>query len=346
MEPGSPYNRVIRLRILDLTMNRRELLILLGGIATGLPLRATAQQPSLPTIGFLSSRSQSDSTRMLTGFRNGLAEAGFTEGQTVAVDFRFAEGHYDRLAPLAAELANSPIAVLAAAGGEPAARAAIAMSAKLPVVAIFGADPVRNGLVDSLSHPGHNFTGVSVLSTSIEPKRIGLMHDLWPQAKAFGALLNPATPTYAEQLGDIEAAAREVGIEIKPYLVKSDEDLDAAFAAAGEAQLSAMLASADPFLVFRRARIAELATKARIPVMYPYRDFPEAGGLMSYGIDLADSYHQLAIYASRVIKGDRPNDLPIVVPTKFEFIINLKAVKALELTIPPGILAIADEVIE
>jgi putative ABC transport system substrate-binding protein len=206
------------------------------------------------------------------------------------VDYRFADGHYERLAPLAAELAGSPIAVLVTAGGEPAARAAIAASAKMPLVTIFGADPVRNGLVDSLSRPGRNLTGVSVLSASIEPRRIGLMHDLWPQAKAFGALLNPATPTYAEQLGDIQAAAREIGIEITPYLVKSDEEIDAAFAAAGKAQLSALLASSDPYLVFRRGKIAELAANTHMPVMYPYRDFPEAGGLMSYGIDLADAY--------------------------------------------------------
>lgn len=211
---------------------------------------------------------------------------------------------------------------------------------------IFGGDPVRSGVVDSLSHPGHNLTGVSVLSTSIESKRIGLMHDLWPQAKAFGALLNQAAPTYLEQLGDIEKAAAVIGIEIKPYLAKSDDELERAFAAAGGAQISALLASADPYLLFRRARIAEFAEKARMPVLYPYRDFPEAGGLMSYGIDLADSYRQLGLYAGRIIKGDQVTDLPIVVPTKFEFIINLKAVKALSLAIPPTILAIADEVIE
>jgi putative tryptophan/tyrosine transport system substrate-binding protein len=327
-------------------MKRRNFLALLGGAALAWAPRASAQQSGLPVIGFLSTRSKSDSTRMLDGFQRGLAEAGFTEGRNVAIDYRSAEGNYDRLPPLAAELTNSPIAVLVVVGGEPAARAATASPAKVPKVVTFSADPVRNGLVESLSHPGHNLTGVSVLSTSIEPKRIGLMHDLWPQAKAFGALLNPATPTYAEQLGDIEAAAREIGIEIKPYLAKNDEDLDAAFAAAGKAQLSALLASADPYLVFRRARIAELAAKAHIPVMYPYRDFPEAGGLMSYGVDLADSYRQLGLYAGRIIKGDRVTDLPIVVPTKFEFIINMKAVKALGLPIPPTILAIADEVIE
>ena len=346
MEPIRPLHSARSIRDLISIMKRRDFLGLLGGAACGWPLRASAQQTIPPTIGFLSSRSKNDSGRMLNGFLKGLAEAGFTEGQSVTVDYRFAEGQYERLAPLAAELANSPISVLVAAGGEPAARAAMAASTKAPRIVIFGSDPVRNGLVESLSHPGHNLTGASILSTSIEPKRIGLMHDLWPQAKAFGALLNPASPTYAEQLGDIERAAGAIGIEIKPYLAKSDDELEAAFAAAERAHISALLASADPYLLFRRDRIADLAAKARIPVLYPYRDFPEAGGLMSYGVDLADTYRQLGLYACRILRGDQVTDLPIVVPTKFEFIINLKAVKALGLAMPPTILAIADEVIE
>jgi putative ABC transport system substrate-binding protein len=327
-------------------MRRREFITALGGASLAWPLTASAQPPTVPVIGFLSSRSKDDSTRMLNGFHKGLADGGFSEGQNIAVDYRFAEGHYERLAPLAAELANSPITVLVAAGGEPAARAALAATTKKPVVVIFGSDPVANHLIDSLSHPGHNLTGVSVLSASIEPKRIGLMHDILPQAKVFGALLNPSTPTYAGQLRDIATAASAIGIEVKPFQVGSDAELEAAFEAAARTEIPALLASADPFLVFRRSKIAEIAVKTHMPVMYPYRDFPAAGGLMSYGIDLADAYRQLALYAGRIIKGDQPKDLPVVEPTKFEFVINLKAVKALGLSIPGGILAIADEVIE
>jgi putative ABC transport system substrate-binding protein len=327
-------------------MRRREFLGLLGGAATAWPFTAGAQQAAPPAIGLLSSRSRADSTRLLDRFRKGLAEAGLTDGQNVTIDYRFADGQYDRLAALAAELANSPISVLVAVGGEPAARAAASASAKLPVLAIFASDPVRNGLIDSLSHPGRNLSGASILMASIEPKRIGLMHDILPQAKVFGALLNPNTPTYAEQLRDVQSAANAIGIEVKPLDVPNDGALEAAFASAAQGNIPALIASADPFLVFRRARIAELAVKARIPVIYPYRDFPEAGGLMSYGVDLADAYRQLALYAARILRGDRPQDLPVVEPTRFEFIINLKAARALELAIPPGILAIADEVIE
>jgi putative ABC transport system substrate-binding protein len=300
----------------------------------------------MPTIGFLSSRSAADSKRMLDGFHKGLAEAGLVEGRNIAVIYRWAEGHYDRLPRLAVELAGSPIAVLVAVGGEPAARAAVAAGTTTPVVTVFASDPVRNGLIESLSHPGHNVTGVSILSATIEAKRIGLMHDLLPQAAAFGALLNPKTPTFAGQLADIQAAAHGAGVGIEPFEAVSDQDIDTAFAAVERQRVAALLVSADPFLLFKRANIIALAEKGRVPVMYPYRDFPDAGGLMSYGIDLADSYRQMANYAGRILKGARPEDLPVAVPTKFEFVINLKAAKSLGLAIAPGLLAIADEVIE
>ena len=211
-------------------MRRREFLTLLGGAAIARPRLAHAQQPAMPRIGFLSSRSAGDSTRMLDGFRKGLAEAGLVEGQNIAVTYRWAEGHYDRLIPLAAELIGSPIAVLVAVGGEPTARAVVAAGTKLPVVTVFASDPVRSGMIDSLSHPGHNVTGVSILSASIEPKRIGLMHDVLPQSTIFGALLNPRTPTYAGQLADIQTAGHALGIEVKPLKATSDEEIAAAFA--------------------------------------------------------------------------------------------------------------------
>ena len=283
---------------------------------------------------------------MLAGFHKGLAEAGLIEGESVALTYRWAEGHYDRLPALAAELVASPIAVLVAVGGEPTARAVVAAGTKKPVVTIFASDPVSSGQIDSLSHPGHNVTGVSILSASIEAKRIGLMHDLLPQSQAFGALLNPRTPTFAEQLADIDTAARGLGIEIKPFKVASDQDIETSFATIEQQRIAALLVSADPFLLFKRASIVAQAQKSRVPVMYPYRDFANSGGLMSYGIDLADSYRALAVYAGRIIKGAHPEDLPVAEPTKFEFVINLKAAKSLGLAIAPGLLAIADEVIE
>lgn len=327
-------------------MRRREFLGLLAGGAIAPCRAARAQQSAMPLIGFLSSRTASDSARMLDSFRKGLAEAGLVEGQNVAVIYRWAEGHYDRLASLAAELIGSPIAVLVAVGGEPAARAAVAAGTKTPVVTIFASDPVSSGLIDSLSHPGHNVTGVSILSASIEAKRIGLLHDLLPQSTTFAALLNPRTPTFSGQFADIQAAARVAGIEIQSFKAASDQELEAAFAAVERQRIAVLLVSADPFLLLRRANIAALAERSRVAVMYPYRDFADTGGLMSYGIDLADSYRQVAVYAGRIIKGARPEDLPVAVPTKFEFVINLKAAKSLGLTIPSGLLAIADEVIE
>jgi len=262
------------------------------------------------------------------------------------VTYRWAEGHYDRLSAMAAELVGSPIAVLVAVGGEPAARAAVAAGTKTPAVTVFSSDPVSSGLVDSLSRPGRNVTGVSILSASIEAKRIGLLHDLLPQSTTFGALLNPATPTFAAQLADIQTAAHGLGIEIKPFKAPTDQDIETAFSTVEQQRIAPLLVSADPFLLLRRARIITLAETARVPVLYPYRDFADAGGLMSYGVDLADAYRQMAVYAGRIIKGDRPGDLPIAVPTKFEFVINLKAAKLLGITIAPSLLAIADEVIE
>ncbi len=331
-------------------MRRRDFLGLslgvLGQAAIAWPLAARAQFAAMPTIGFLSTRSAGDSTRMLKGFVKGLAEAGLTEGQNVAVTYRWADGHYDRLAPLAQELVDSPISVLVAVGGEPAARAVVGLKTKTPIVAVFASDPVSSGMIESLSHPGHNVTGVSILSASIEPKRIGLMHDLLPQAKVFAVLLNPATPTFAEQRETIQAASHALGIETRPLPFASGESLETIFETIKSERIAALLVSAGPYLLFRRADIAGFAAKNRVPVMYPYRDFAEAGGLMTYGVDLADSYRQMAAYAGRIIRGEKPEDLPVAVPIRYEFLINLKTANALGMTIPPGILAIADEVIE
>jgi putative ABC transport system substrate-binding protein len=326
-------------------MRRRDFIKGIAGSATAWPVIARAQQ-STPLIGFLSSRSAGDSTRMLDGFRAGLAEAGYIEGKTITVEYRWADGRYDRLAPLAAELTILPIAVLVAVGGEPTARAVLAVSTKVPVVTVFASDPVTSGLIDSLSHPGRNVTGASILSASIEPKRIGLMHDRLPKAAVLGALLNPKTPTFAEQRADVLKAAHALGLEIEAFEASDDRALEKTFKALGEKRAAGLLVSADPFFLLRRAEFVDFAARNRVPIMYPYRDFVDVGGLMSYGIDLADAYRQMAIYAGRIVGGARPQDLPVVQPTKFEFVVNLKAAKALGLTVPPGLLATADEVIE
>lgn len=327
-------------------MKRRQFLGALVGAAVAQPRAALAQQQRVPLLGFLSSRSANDSTRMLDGFRRGLAEAGYTEGRNVAIEYRWAEGHYERLAPLAAELVGMPISVLFTVGGEPAARAAVAATKTIPVVTVFASDPVNSGLIGSLSHPGGNVTGVSILSASIEQKRIGLLKELMPQATRFGALLNPKTPTYSEQLRDIEAAARSLNVGIDAFQASDDQGLERALRAIEQQGMAATLVSADPFLLYKRAAIAAFAARGRLAVMYPYRDFPDAGGLMSYGVDLADAYRQMASYAGRIIGGARPAELPVAQPTKFEFVINLKTAKALGMTIPPTMLALADEVID
>jgi putative ABC transport system substrate-binding protein len=327
-------------------MKRRELIALLGGAAAAWPLAARAQQPTRPVIGLLSVRSPDESAHLLRAFRGGLAQDGVIEGRNVAIEYRWAHGEYDQLPALAAELVHIPVAILVALGGEPAARAATAATATVPVVAVFSTDPVKSGLIASLSRPGGNVTGISNLSTAMEPKRLGLLHDLVPQAKAFGALLNPEFPTFADQLADIQAAAQTTGVEIHVFRAGTDHDIEAAFESITQQRIAALLVASDPFFNSRRDEIAALAARRGVPAMYGFRDYAVAGGLMSYGIDLPDTYRQAGVYAGHVLKGAKPADLPVLQPTKFEFVINLKAAKALGVRFSDNLLSLADEVIE
>jgi putative tryptophan/tyrosine transport system substrate-binding protein len=327
-------------------MKRRELIALLGGAAAAWPLAARGQPPTKPVIGLLSVRSPDESAHLLRAFRGGLAQDGVIEGRNVAIEYRWAHGEYDQLPALARELVHIPVAILVALGGEPAARAATAATATIPVVAVFSTDPVKSGLIASLSRPGGNVTGISNLSTAMEPKRLGLLHDLVPQAKAFGALLNPEFPTFADQLADIQAAAQTTGVEIHVFRAGTDHDIEAAFESITQQRIAALLVASDPFFNSRRDEIAALAARRGVPAMYGFRDYAVAGGLMSYGIDLPDTYRQAGVYAGHVLKGAKPADLPVLQPTKFEFVINLKAAKALGVKFSDNLLSLADEVIE
>jgi len=264
----------------------------------------------------------------------------------VAIEYRWALGEYNRLPALAAELVGIPVAVLVAVGGEPAARAARAATTTIPVVTLFSSDPVKSGLIGSLSNPGGNVTGISNLSTAMEPKRVGLLHELMPQAKAFGALLNPDFPTFADQLRDIQQAAQSAGLELHAFRASNDRDIEVAFESIAEQRIAAVLVASDPFFNSRRTELAALAARRGVPALYTFRDYAVAGGLMSYGIDLPDTYRQVGVYAGRIIKGAKPADLPVLQPTKFEFVINLKAAKALGVKISDNLLSLADEVIE
>jgi putative ABC transport system substrate-binding protein len=327
-------------------MKRREFITLLGGAAAGWPLAARAQQPAMPVIGYLSSRSPDESAHLLAAFRRGLAENGFVEGQNVRAEYRWALGEYDRLPAQAAELVHRPVAVLAATGGEPAALAAKAATAIIPVVATFAGDPVKQGLVASLSRPGGNVTGISNLATTLEAKRLGLLHDLVPQAATIGVLLNPASSTAANQLSDLQEAARTFSLQLHVLRASTDGEIDAAFESVAQNRIPALTMAGDPFFNSRRDKLVALAARHAVPSMYSFRDYAVSGGMMSYGIDLPDVYRQIGVYVGRILKGAKPADIPVEQPTKFEFVINLKTAKALGLTIPAGLLSFADEVIE
>ena len=327
-------------------MRRREFITLLGGAAVAWPVAARAQQPTMPVIGFLSARSREESAHLVASFQRGLAEQGPVEGQNIAIEYRWADGHYDRLPEQAAEFVRRPVAVLVAVGGDMTARAAISATRTIPIVAVFIGDPVANGLVISLSRPGGNVTGVSNLNAVIESKRLGLLRELVPQAGMVGALQNPDSPTAATQQKDLEEAARAIGLQIRFWQASTELELEAAFEAMAQNRIPALHVGADAFFAAARGKLAQLAARHALPAIYSLRDVPLAGGLMSYGVDLLDTYRLVGVYAGRIIRGDKPVDLPVVQPTKFQFVLNLKTAKTLGLAIPSGLLSIADEVIE
>jgi putative ABC transport system substrate-binding protein len=325
-------------------MKRREFISLVGGAAAW-PLAARAQQPAMPVIGFLSSRSPGESADLVAAFRKGLRQMGFVEGESTVIAFRWAEGHYERLATLASDLVNLHVAVLFAAGGSPSALAAKAATSTIPIV-FLASDPVILGLVSSLNQPGGNVTGFSNVATELPGKSLGLLKQTVPAAETVGYLVNSASPIVKLFLKDAHAAANTLGIQLHELNASTQIGLDEAFTTLAKLRIAALAVMADPFFDAHRDRIVELSAKYRIAGCYPWREYVLAGGLMSYGPNLADQYRQAGIYAGRIVRGESPANLPVMEPTKFEFVINLKTAKAFGLTIPPDILSIADDVIE
>jgi putative ABC transport system substrate-binding protein len=324
---------------------RREFIWLVGG-AVAWPLAARAQQQSMPVIGFLNSVSPQPFANYVAGFRAGLKEAGYIDGQNVTIEFRWAEGHYDRLPEMAADLVRHKVAVLVSTGGEPSVLAAKAATTTIPIVFTSGIDPIRAGIVSSLSRPGGNITGVYMFTSQIESKRLGLLRALVPGVQLIAVLLNPNRQDYTRQKGDVEEAARTIGQKIHLLLASNESEIDAAFATATQLRAGAMLVGADPFLNSQRDKIIALAARHAIPAIYEQREHALAGGLMSYGTNLSEGYRQAGVYAGRILKGEKPGDLPVVQSTKFEFVINLKTAKVLGIEVPPNLSAEADEIIE
>jgi putative tryptophan/tyrosine transport system substrate-binding protein len=331
---------------LGISMKRRQFITLLGGTAAAWPLVARAQQPAMPVIGFLSSGAASEFASYVAVFRRTLNGVGYIEGQNVAIEYRWAEGQYDRLPALAANLVQGRAAVIFTSGGTTAALAAKAASGTTPIVFIMGADPVAAGLVASLNRPGGNITGVSLITDILRSKRVELLHELVPTASVFAHLSNPTGPQARNEARDIEAAANALGIQVKVLNASSEADFDTAFAALVDQRVGALIVQDDTLFNINLARLAALATRVRVPALYTFRDAAVVGGLMSYGPSRADGWRVASTYVSRILRGEKPSDLPVQQPTKFEMVINLKTAKALGLEIPPTLLGRADEVIE
>ena len=326
-------------------MRRREFLASLAGL-TIRPSGVHAEQAAIPVVGFLSSLSAAALVGPVAAFRDGLQSAGYTEGKNVEIEFRWADGHYDRLPALAADLVTRQVAVIVTVGGDPPAFAAKAASTTIPIVFMVGRDPVELGLVRSLSRPGGNATGINLLLTEMESKRIELIRQLVPTRNVLAVLVNPKNADADVQLKVIQSAAQVLNEQIKIFNVSTEVELDKAFANFREDDIGGFIVVADPFFVNRRDQIISSAARGRFPGVYFLREFAESGGLASYGSNLAEAYRQAGIYAGKILTGVKPNDLPVVQPTKFDLVINLKTAKALGLNVPSSLLAIADEVIE
>jgi len=327
-------------------MRRREFIIFLGSGAAWSNM-ARAQQPALPVIGFLHSTSAGPNVGTVSAFREGLKQAGYVDGQNVAIEFRWADGHYDRLPALAMDLVRERVAVIAALGGQASALAAKAATSTIPVVFDTGEDPVKIGLVASFSKPGGNVTGINILTNEIEAKRLGLLHELIPTALTIAVIGHPDTPANNDVvLEDLQTAASALGLKLQILKVRSVLEIDNAFASFNQRRPDALLVMANAFFNSRRNQIVQLAAHQAIPAIYENRLFAMVGGLISYGIDLSEVYRQAGIYIGKILNGAKPADLPVIQPTKLELVINLKTAKELGITVPPQLLARADEVIE
>jgi putative ABC transport system substrate-binding protein len=327
-------------------MKRREFITLLGGAAATWPIAARAQQPLMPVVGFLNAASAEGYTRQLTAFLKGLGEAGYVDGRNVTIEYRWADGRSDRLPAMAADLVQRQVAVIAATS-TPAALAAKASTTTVPIVFETGADPVRLGLVANLNRPGGNVTGVTNLIVEVAPKRLQMLHELVPMATSIALLINPSEPTAAEtQSRDVLSAARNLGLELHVLNASSESDLDGVFAEVTKMRVGGLVIGGSPFFTSRTKQLGALALRHAVPTVYSYREFAMAGGLLSYGADIADAYHLVGNYTGRILKGDKPGDLPVQQATKVELYINLKTAKALGVNVPNTLIGRADEVIE
>jgi putative tryptophan/tyrosine transport system substrate-binding protein len=326
-------------------MHRRDFIIAIAGAAAGWPLFARAQQTSLPVVGVLSPQSPGPAANRIEGFLKGLSETHYVEGQNVAIEYRWAEGHYDRLPALADDLVRRKVAVIVAPTQD-AALAAKAATTTIPIVFNVGGDPVATGLVTSMNRPSGNATGVSMFSYELEAKRLGLLHEMVPKIMEVGLLVNPNSAGAENQLRQVRASAGSLGLQLHIGRASSDADLDAAFESFIQAGARMLLAAADPYLGSRRDKLVALASKHGIPAMWEWPDFVEGGGLMSYGTSIVDNYRQVGIYTGKVLNGEKTAELPVIQPVKFELAINLKTAKTLGIEVPPSLLALADEVIE
>jgi putative ABC transport system substrate-binding protein len=326
-------------------MNRRTFITLLGGAAVW-PIAARAQQPAIPIVGYLNGQSPNSEAARVAAFRQGLTETGFVEGRNVAIEYRWAEGQPDRLPALVADLVRRQVAVIAATGGDASVRVAKAVTATIPIVFSTGGDPVQTGIVASLNRPGGNVTGATFIASALDSKRLDLLHALVPVAATIGLLVNPINPSTESETSDLQAAARSIGQQVDMLKASSERDIDAAFENFAQKRVGMLIVSSDAFLNNHSNRLVALAARYAIPTIYTLRELAEAGGLMSYGANILDTYRQVGIYTGRILKGEKPADLPVLQPIKFELVINLKTARTLGLTIPPNLLAIADEVIE
>jgi putative tryptophan/tyrosine transport system substrate-binding protein len=326
-------------------MRRRDFIKAIAGSTAAWPLAARGQQAT-PVIGFLNSASAVEWSPFVAAFRQGLSETGYVEGQNVAIEFRWAEGHYDRLPALAADLVRAGVAVIVATGGATSALAAKQTTTSIPIVFSTGGDPVKEGFVANINRPGGNVAGVNVLTTGLAAKRLEILHEVIPSASVIGVLINPNNASAEAQSAFVQDAGRTMGQKVLILHASSERDFEAVFATIVQTQIDALSVGADPFFSSHRNQLIALAARYRIPAIYEWREFVQAGGFMSYGSNLADGYHQIGVYAGRILKGEKPGDLPVVQSTKVEFAVNLKTAKALGVTVPLPLLGRADEVIE
>jgi putative ABC transport system substrate-binding protein len=327
-------------------IGRREFIALLGGMAATWPLAARAQQPAMPVIGFLGTTSGADWTPLVDAFRHGLRDVDYMEGQNLAIEYRWAEGQFDRLPAMTADLVARAVSVIVTTGSANSTRAAVAATSTIPIVFVIGTDPVKLGLVASFNRPGGNVTGVSWLAAALGTKQLQLLSELLPNASTIGMLVNPANPVTSSELKDAQQAARVLKRDVLGLNVGEQRELEPAFVTLVQQRAGALLVSSDSLFLAQREQIIELARHHAIPAIYPVHEYAAAGGLISYGTRLADAYHQVGVYTGRILRGAKPGELPVQQAAKIELVINLKTAKALGLTVPPSLLAIADEVIE